>query len=793
MKRLNKKLITFILAGACVASLGVATVGAVSTAAEEAAEPKTYTVSEVFTSNGTDKTATTVAYELANDQYLRLTSGRNLALKWQEKEGTKYLSVDFSFNELNFAKFTLEVETTSSVAEEKSTNAVEFTTKDGKLYAAVVNADTTDDNKYVVEIGETKDVKFSLKEGAKFDSFGVVINDKEISKKDVEGEVSYYEFTRIGANYAKYNYKSNVPEETIYPLEFNAATADGAKTTVSIASINGQSFNKVEDKKIKDDAAPVLVVNEEITTFQYGTQFKLDYVTVDVLQKTLASTQETKKYYQYKPTDTAVKYEKDLTSSTYFMDTNYEKDGKTTSVRKELGEEYVSIQYTLKDDSNNEKVYDLSWYAEDNEVAKITLGEVETEYIVINESVDGPEYTHITVAKDDTTGVYSNVRDPALDGEVASYQDLLVKAAKDVTAGSDSKITLPDVAWLLTDNGSYRSLKFNVSYKTPTSTSPQKSSELDYTKLKLTTSQEGVYEFKIYATDSAGNAMMYAHEGKLVEVTDSNIWDIEEIPSFTFTVSNSDIKVDEKSSSSSDRKVEKILDQTYTLSGLKVVGASNQKSEYALYRLDTSAYSGTAISESALISVKYEDIRTEVNKRIAEGTAGSDYLDLYLTIYAEKVAQSVYGETATADNAKAIKACFVKINPYNANVKETDPEWEEYNKYNWNATSKSFKTAEEGEYLILADFWEDGLFTKRAPAYKVIVVESEADVIKGDSKIAEWIKNNVVSVVLFGVAGLMLIAIIILLLVKPSDETLEEVEVKAEKKKAKKEKKGKDE
>ena len=139
------------------------------------------------------------------------------------------------------------------------------------------------------------------------------------------------------------------------------------------------------------------------------------------------------------------------------------------------------------------------------------------------------------------------------------------------------------------------------------------------------------------------------------------------------------------------------------------------------------------------------------------------------------------------DSPSCACACFKKIEAYNAKItEENDPAaWEAYNKYNWNVSSKSFKTVEEGEYLILADFWEKELPMQRASAYKVVIVETEEDVTKGDSKVMAWIKNNMVSVVLFGVAAVMLILIIILLLVKPSDETLDDVDKEVEKKKKK--------
>ena len=42
----------------------------------------------------------------------------------------------------------------------------------------------------------------------------------------------------------------------------------------------------------------------------------------------------------------------------------------------------------------------------------------------------------------------------------------------------------------------------------------------------------------------------------------------------------------------------------------------------------------------------------------------------------------------------------------------------------------------------------------------------------------EWLENNVTSVVLFSVSAVLLIVIIILFVVKPSDKNIEEVDVK---------------
>ncbi len=784
MKRQNKKLITLLLAGACVASLGAASIGSRTAAAEETTvKASTFAISDVFASNGTlGSTGNTVSFTLGNDQYARIK--RDLAFKWYEgKNDAKYLNVQFAFETLDFDSVLLEVECTPSVAneEEKAYNAVKFTVKEGKVYASVVNGET-EGAETETTITAGSDVTVALAEGDEFDSFSVLVNGNDIG-----------EFTQMGANYGDYAY------EMIHPLEFKATTSDDKKVNVLLKEINRQRFDNVAEDKITDTAAPVLVVNEDVSGFQFGTAFSLNYEKVDVLQS--SSLTESKKYYQYNPADTATNYEKTLTTSTYFMDTvyytngsEYSKEAKegyvATSMLAQEGKEYISIQVTLGDSTYDDTksgdtvpfpkaVYDLSWYAEDSAVVSKTLGETATDYIVIDKNVEGAVYTMITA--DDATA--TNIVAAELDGAVSAYQTLLAEAAKNTYSGSNSSIKLPAVDWLMRDNGGYRGMRFTISYKTPSSTAAKTSSSLAYNGLKITTTEEGLYEFKIFANDKAGNTMKYYLDGELVEVTTSNIWDIEEIPSFTFKIDNLGIKVEEPTKNT-DKKAEKILDQTYTLSGLKVVGASEQQSKHTLYRIDTTDYSGPALSEDTLISVKYEDIRTAAIEKLDKvGVDYANYFELYLDIYAEKLATAVSGDK------EAIKACFKEVKEYNANITEDDKEWEEYNKYNWNPTSKSFKTVEEGEYLILADYWEKNLPMQRAAGYMLVVVESKADVIEGESEFAAWVKNNVVSVVLFSVAGVMAIAVIILFFVKPSDETLDDIEKKEAKKKAKSKKK----
>ncbi len=794
MKRKTKNWITLLLASACVGVCATTKLAADTRTVAEETTAKTYALSDVFTTTGSvdgkkitdgDENPTYTYISLANGQSASLK--RDLAFKWMKgKDEAAYLSMEFTFEALNFKKVTLAFESATSVANEdnKAVNSIEFTTDGTKLNAVVKNADNADTATSIDVSNSTdaKKVKIALKKGSTLDSFKVVINNDD-------DEALADEFTNVGANFAEYT----TSDDAITPLKITAETEGEEKAGVFVENINGQGFTLTEEKELTDDAAPVLVLNEQISSFALGTAFALEYTVVDVLQT--SSITETKKYYQYNPTDTLTDGKpayKELSTSVYFMDTVYYTNGtdlkaeategyRATSVWKEEGKEFVSILFTLKDSSGKENPdIDLAWYA--SSVGVPSLGDAATaaNYIVINKNQIGPKYKDID-SQDGTGNVVANQE--AFDTKIEQYQEKVDAKAADVFAGSNATIYFPSMEDFIEDDGDFRSLKFTICYRTPSSSSATSTSKLSYNGLKLSTTKPGTYEFKVIAHDASGNAMKYCIDGEEVEVTSTNVWDIDEIPSFTFTVKNQGLKVNDPTTGT-DRKAEKILDQTYTLSGITVVGATSEKSAYKLYRLDTTGYSGSvALTETALSSITYKQIAEQVaTRKAASDTYDGDACFDYLDIYAELLAA-----TAEGGDKNAIKACFKEIQEYNANITEDDEEWEAYNKYNWNPSSKSFTTVEEGTYLIVADFWEDALPTARAGAYKLVVVESEADVIKGESKAMAWVKNNVLSVVLFSIAGVMLIAIVVLLFVKPSDETLEDLDKKSVKKNKKKE------
>ncbi len=791
MKKKKLTALTLMLATAVVSTA----FGGAILANKAAADADTYSLSEVFSITDATLGAETLgegenankvtALTLKNKG--SVTMKRSLALKWYEQKGTaSYFTMTFAFKTLNFKSVTIAMDSASAWAtkDEKTTNSVKFTNESDGIKVSV-----NDSEAQAITVTAGKKLTLSLTESADKDGeFGV-----KLAGVDIEGEIG--KFINIGANYAEYTANEQYPL-TIKAEAAEDAEGDAANTVVLLYDINNQSFdNLTSDNKITDDAAPVLVVNENVNGFLLGTAFSLDYTAVDVLKsKSLSNTLE---YYQYNPNlkegDDNFKKYKALSTSVYFMDTVcYVKGGefvakgtdgaKATTVFKEMDKELVSIKLKTGDGTNAE-TYDLAWYASETEAID------GIDYLPVDKNTDGATYTYLQA--DEATKTNKILNEAEYEAAKAAFEESLAEAAKEVYAGSNSYIYFPSFKWMIGDNNGYRNLKFTISYKEPTSDRASGTSNLSYNTLKLAAESEGKYEFKVFANDKAGNTMKYYLDGELVTLTSNNVWDIEEIPSFTYEIENKGLKVEDGSSTSS-RKETKVLDKTYTLDDIDVVGANSSnelKEDYKLYKVDRSKYNdGLEVSKQLttadLYAVTYEDLQKRIDlKKISEFDG---YFDMYLTAYAQALANEI-GVTAAEDIEK-IKSCFVEVKEYDSRINEENApdEWEAYNKYEWSASSQSFKTVEEGAFLILADYWELELASsQRAPAYKIVVVESKADVIKGEN---DWLKNNIVSVILFSIAGVMAILIVILLLIKPSDETLEDVDAAAAKIKEKKKK-----
>ncbi len=784
MKNKKSKLITLMLATMLgAATYGGALIGGNVTAGAVAVETeKRYSITDIFSSSNasmaageSDATKLTFSFSKeGNVTYRR----RDLAFRWLNTEGAEqFFNMKFTLDS-NFEKVEFVIESNSAWAtsEGKTTNTIKLTNE-----ADGVKVQVNEQTAQTVE-NATAELTLALAASTEYGEFGVTLNGTSIGKLE-----------NVGENYAEY--ASSTATTPIAPLVIKTTpkkdNGNFVKTSIVFSELNGQSF-ALTDGKITDNAEPVLVVNEDISGFVLGTGFSLDYVAIDVLDEAVLIDS---KYYQYDPDDkdeAELEYKKlekstSTTKGTFFAETVYNAGTTETPDLKSVYEtifeandtlkenkmEFVSIKFILKDEAYNTNgvEYSLSNYATETvKPAGVTAGSAQDiEYIKLDRNTEGAYYTFLT-ATEVSDGVWENVKAANYDEIVAAYQAEVEEAAKGVLSGASDKsdVYLPKLNGLIADNNGYKNLKFVVSYQTSTSTTPTSGASVAYDKIKLRVSTSGDYEFKIVVTDKAGNPMKYANEkGELVEVTTSNVWDIEEIPSFTFHINNASIKVEDDSSTT--RKESQTLNKTYAVPSFGILGATSYDSKYFLYKVNFEL-TGKDV-ESALSAITYEKIaETAATLTRGEETDEEFYLLAYKTALAEQLGIAV---TDFADSD------FVQIKEYNSAITKDDAEWEVYNKYEWNATAKSFNTVEEGRFLVLGIFTDKEVSSQKAAAYKLVLVEDPEDVIKGET---EWLKNNIASVILFGVAAVMLVLIVILLLIKPSDETLEDVDATAEKK-----------
>ncbi len=748
MKRRNKKLLTTMLAGVlCAATVGgVSTLRNITANAAELADGE-YKLSDVFatsyaTLGANDEKFATFTFEKDGNVNLK----RDLAFTWKEDaESTKYLEMTFGFANSNFEEVKLTFESTSAWATEddKASNVITFTKKGSGVSVKVNDGSEQSVSNY----GE---MKLAFVADTDDGEFGVTLNGSNIGT-----------FVNVGQNCSKYSYDKMNPFKVDVKMPEAQEGAEKPSFAFTVKAINGQSFEVAkneEDYIVKDTVAPVLVVNETFGGFLLGTKLSIDYEVVDVLQRT-GVTSETL-YYQWKPEVevTADSYKKITSSDLLFVETPYKKDGKDTTIFAEEGKEYVSLKISLDDKGSAEKKeYDLSWHASNTEKKD------DINYIILDRSKNGPTYS------------------TSHEQELTKFQETVQAKAKELRHGSGQKLSLPSVKWLLNDDNGFRNLKFTIVYKTPVSETGS-SANLAYNKLEIPVEYIGEYQFKIFAIDKAGNKMM--HEGE--EITTENIWDIDSIPTFEFEIGYHGIQITEKTI-----KDKETVGDTYTLGSFTVLGARKVGTTKILYRLDEDKAKEIKLTETTLTSVNYSDLQLDKNLKNQD--------DYYLTAYKNKLAQKL---GIADDKAKLaiLDECFIKVEEFDDRIdkEKHEAEWKASdNKYNWKASNGSFTVAESGTYLMFADCKEtdEGALVAsdekitRAAAYKVIVAETEADVYKEGTDFGDWVKNNVVSVVLFAIAGVMLILIIILLFTKPADETLEDVDEKAKADKKDEEKK----
>lgn len=590
-----------------------------------------------------------------------VTYGRNLALKWYENGTAKYFTTTLSFGDVNFSEFTLKLEAAQHTMNKEAKSVNKLTFKSATQVSVNGDSDVTISvaDEYVIALTENAVDSHAALDGTTGEYY-VTVNGKYVGT-----------FTNIGSVYAEYKSGS------ITPLTFSVDSmqADKDEQIVSIRDLNNQPLKLNSDGKVEDTAAPVFVLNDEIKVLELGATLSLDYKTIDVLD-TSVSTQFFYSVYGKDTVDTAKTPEEDesgYTKADSLSKVIFFEDALQTD-----GNAYVSIVFRLTD-GNNKNFYYLEDYA--TAVIKDT-----GKYVQVSQDVNSrPEY--------DTS-------------KKSDYQTEVTAAAlnadgKSIQIGSGANFYLPSLRSMISDDKcGYTELSFDIYYKNQTTESGSVTG-LAYNELKFTVAIAGEYEFKVVATNKFGKTMLTS-DGS--EITSSNVWDENSIPSFTFSVANNGPSIEE-SSTSNDLGY---IDVAFTFPSFEIVALSGYTSEYKLYRLtgDTTG--------------------VDVDKLNSNPSAYT------------------WEEIAEYDSSK------------------DDDEGD--NVYEWRPSSRSFVPQKAGYYMITVTVKDsDGL---TADAHQVVSVTSKVTTNRGETY---WIRDNILSIVLMGIAGLCFIAIIVLLVIKPKD------------------------
>ena len=587
--------------------------------------------------------------------------------------------------------------------------------------------------------------------------YHVVVSNGE--ENEVEGD-----FENIGGNYAKYSSSSTTP---VYPLIFNAEFEDGKikegqKTAKMVLyCLNDQKFvitgnpygggTQYGDKDyeyyvsgyVTDDTPAVLCLNKEISHLKVGGSVSFDYQVIDVLRSSPSSTLY---FYVLKVEDTENTETNYTHIDTKHKDELYKEvgsnnllDSSRLDYRPELGEEKdggtglgvdfdidmaVKVYAEVKDTSSNGEVsyVFLDWYIRDD--LKITKND--NQFIAVGDDTNGVIFNY----DGDNDKSWKNSK--AL---IEEYQAKVNDAAKDLSAGSSSYFYVPSPEALFAENSTaYSDLKISLYYW---SSSKSSNTSLASNNLSINVTKNGTYIFTLYATDAAGNDMYYYDGEELVEFSASDIWDMYEddekhnyLPWFEFNVDYKGVQFKE----TPGRQNTAYVGTSYTSASFDINGIDGTYStKYRLFRFDRAKY-----YKATQKAYSYEDFLTVMDE-LFEGNDTRQY--------------------------------FYEIKEVN----ESDEDYDEFKDYNWNSSSTSFTPQDGNAFYYMRAEVTDSTYGYKINGSLAVVASYEAKALKGDS---EWLQNNVASVILLSVAGVSLIAIILLLVIKPKNK--EDIDVQYE-------------
>ena len=690
----------------------------------------------------------------------RITYRKNLAYHWfssvRDDEGNPtaeaqegYLSTEIGFDELTFESFTIQFQSQQYTQTEDGVteNYVTFIPEGGSVYVKIgdpLPEDATERAEEIESITSESEALSPERISVNFSDYASGVYQVSVSdgSSSVEGE-----FTNVGGSYA--SYVSSNSATSVIPLTYSAQFAEGSSGSASMVlySFNGQSFELTGDegeRTINDNTPPVICLSESFNTIDYGRNISVDYAVIDMLA---TSPRSSLSYYiltneQLEAGDlNATGDESNFISVSSGSVAPVIRGNDTFVPESEEGASYnteclVKFYYTVQDSTasggNSDNVF-IDWYVPAEYKYTVTAG-------------DGQQYDFIRATDDGEGATYV-----LPEGE--SYQQLVNEAieAQQASAGDDKSFYLPSYENFISDNvTSYSDLTFSIYY---ISSSTGSVTSLAVNELSLSLSADGLYRFAIYATDVAGNDMYYIDdEGEKVTFAASELTSLLEdpanskltgyVPVYQFEVNYGGLTV-------TDPEGQEIgyVGTQYTASDFDISGlSSNYETTYTLYIFDRLAYT-----------------RDHGNISYAR------FIGMVSDLFNDPESRAAYFQTIESAS----------------DVETTDPNYELYTDYNWNPSNLSFTPQADNSFYVIRMSAKDNVYnTPEIEGFMAISVSAAADHLAGES---DWLENNIASVVLLCVAGVALIGIILLVVIKPKEKgDIDVIDEKASKRSANK-------
>ena len=680
-----------------------------------------------------------------------------------------HFNMTIGFPSLGFNKFIIKFQSQQYLNNKDniSENYLVFAKQDGdKIGVAAVQSLEDEITSYPVSFDFVKNGKIKIA-FSKFEQGKVSI---EITAAGAIG--SGLNFENVYFPYASY---VSSGDNAVTPLTFSAELEDEQDTAdMRLFELNGQSFEMYAHDSdgiyndVKDTAPPVLCFTKTPSYVEFGKTLNFSYQVLDVLA---SSPRVTPCFYvltgkQYAANDfnySQIEYEesssKDETDKEEYeypftkvntgSDIRVIRDDKTFVPAKYLEDSnvygLVKVYFEISDISTTNSAQKdnvfLEWYANEDALVDIYGAEYKNdsskhEYFL--KIIDGK--SGATYAQDDTSleSYKQTIKKLEEDYQLKIKEAIENLEDKKLYAGGDNKFYLPALDELISGDEycNLQDYKYSIYYRAKSTGS---NTSLDYNKLAISLSEADVtYRFTIFVTDAFGNPMRYPtgldENGETIweEIKAEDVWKddyADLLPFFEF-----DVSYKAATAENPDSLSVAYVGTAYSGVSFDIKGVTDTyTAKYNLYIFDRNAMYG----ETGL-NLTYSQFEENFEK-------------LFNNEYKEGVNTRKY---------------FTTVKP-SSELKDTDEHYDLFKKIGWNATNVSFTPQTAEDFYIVRLTLTDNRSQQSTTHFATVAASIQANSLKGES---EWVQNNVAAIVLLCVAGVLFIAFIVLLVVKPKDK-----------------------